>query len=398
MSTKGEVLPLNESSSVSTLSEEETRQILTPFAFDIDKSLFGTALASPTKRALAICIDLFFVALLSDTPGEILALVIAITLYRLGSKQRTLKLGKQKGRKRRKLLRFFAYFIIFVVLLNLLPTLFNQSFIDSSSTEQDSTNNVVNLSEQELSMGQAIAFSALSGALLLTINNSECIDLNCWKSELSPLVKGFSSFNLKHDILNDSIKEIAEATALNKVQRAQLETHLFSVYQQSLLERQAEKQAENEAEKQALEKITDITGNTKKIEQQSNKEIDNNLLGSVDEIEKQETKPVYSVIQWIKALIEDLGLGFGWAAFYFTVFTALWHGQTPGKKIVGIRVLQLDGTPLSMWDSFGRYGGYGAGIATGLLGFLQIFWNANRQAIQDQISATVVIDDRKQNK
>tara|TARA_B110000208_G_scaffold191005_1_gene256445 strand:- start:2316 stop:2771 length:456 start_codon:yes stop_codon:yes gene_type:complete len=109
----------------------------------------------------------------------------------------------------------------------------------------------------------------------------------------------------------------------------------------------------------------------------------------------EEKPPVYSIMEWLKGIIEDLGLGFGWAAFYFTVFTAVWHGQTPGKKALGIRVFQLDGTPLSMWDSFGRYGGYGAGLATGLLGFIQVFWNANRQAIQDQISATVVIDDRK---
>ena len=40
---------------------------------------------------------------------------------------------------------------------------------------------------------------------------------------------------------------------------------------------------------------------------------------------------------------------------------------------------------------FGRYGGYGAGFATGLLGFLQVYWDPNRQAIQDKISATVVI-------
>ena len=36
-----------------------------------------------------------------------------------------------------------------------------------------------------------------------------------------------------------------------------------------------------------------------------------------------------------------------------------------------------------------------AGLATGLLGFIQIYWDANRQAIHDKISATVVIDIRK---
>ena len=48
-----------------------------------------------------------------------------------------------------------------------------------------------------------------------------------------------------------------------------------------------------------------------------------------------------------------------------------------------------------MWDSFGRYGGYGAGLATGLLGFLQIYWDPNRQAIHDKISSTIVIDVTK---
>ncbi|NQY65191.1 MAG: hypothetical protein HRT38_16000, partial [Alteromonadaceae bacterium] len=40
------------------LSEEETKKILTPFAFEIDKSLFGVAIAKPWRRAVAILIDL----------------------------------------------------------------------------------------------------------------------------------------------------------------------------------------------------------------------------------------------------------------------------------------------------------------------------------------------------
>lgn len=99
-----------------------------------------------------------------------------------------------------------------------------------------------------------------------------------------------------------------------------------------------------------------------------------------------------NVTEWIKGIVtNDLGFGFGWAAFYFTLFSAWWQGQTPGKRALGIRVIQLDGTYMSLWDSFGRYGGYGAGFATGLLGFAQIQWDPNRQAIQDKISATVVI-------
>lgn len=106
----------------------------------------------------------------------------------------------------------------------------------------------------------------------------------------------------------------------------------------------------------------------------------------------EEESDTRSVLAWIKGFMSDMGLGFGWAAFYFTVFTAKFDGQTLGKKLLGIRVIQLDGAKISLWGAFGRYGGYAAGFTTGLLGFMQIFWDANRQGIQDKISSTVVID------
>jgi hypothetical protein len=98
-----------------------------------------------------------------------------------------------------------------------------------------------------------------------------------------------------------------------------------------------------------------------------------------------------SPMKWLLGVIDDLGLGFGFAAIYFTCFTAWFNGQTLGKMLFNTRVIQLSNKPMGLWSSFGRYGGYGAGLATGLLGFFQIYWDANRQAIQDQISATVVI-------
>ena len=104
-----------------------------------------------------------------------------------------------------------------------------------------------------------------------------------------------------------------------------------------------------------------------------------------------------SIIAWAKGLVADLGLGFGWAALYYSVFTAWFNGKTPGKRLMNIRVLKLNGDGLSLWESFGRYGGYGAGLATGLLGFMQIYWDPNRQAIQDKISETLVIHDKQAN-
>lgn len=96
----------------------------------------------------------------------------------------------------------------------------------------------------------------------------------------------------------------------------------------------------------------------------------------------------------LQALASDLGLTMGWAGLYFTLFLALAAGRTPGKWIMGLRVARVDGSPLSAWSSFERFAGYAAGLATGMLGFLQIFWDRNGQTVQDTIAGTVVLDAR----
>ena len=94
---------------------------------------------------------------------------------------------------------------------------------------------------------------------------------------------------------------------------------------------------------------------------------------------------------WVRNLLDQLGFGFGWAALYMTVFLSWWKGQTVGKRFMGVRVVRLDGEPITWWVAFERAGGYAAGVATGLLGFAQVWWDANRQAIHDRIVGTVVV-------
>lgn len=95
----------------------------------------------------------------------------------------------------------------------------------------------------------------------------------------------------------------------------------------------------------------------------------------------------------LRDFVDELGFGFGWASLYLTVMLSWWNGQTPGKKLMRIRVLRLDGEPINWWTAFERGGGYAAGFATGLLGFAQVYWDANRQAIHDHIVGTVVVMD-----
>ena len=92
---------------------------------------------------------------------------------------------------------------------------------------------------------------------------------------------------------------------------------------------------------------------------------------------------------------DDVGLGLGWTIVYFSLLPVWWKGQTLGKRLFGLRVVELTGKPLTPLRAFKRYGGYAAGMATGMFGFLQVFWDPNRQAIQDKTAHTVVIDLRR---
>ena len=92
---------------------------------------------------------------------------------------------------------------------------------------------------------------------------------------------------------------------------------------------------------------------------------------------------------------DDVGLSLGWAIVYFSLLPVWWKGQTLGKRLFGLRVVELTGKPLTPLRAFKRYGGYAAGMATGMFGFLQVLWDPNRQAIQDKTAHTVVIDLRR---
>ncbi len=92
--------------------------------------------------------------------------------------------------------------------------------------------------------------------------------------------------------------------------------------------------------------------------------------------------------------LHRLGLRFGWAIAYFSLLPFWWQGQTIGKRLFGLRVVELTGKPLGLMTCFGRYGGYAAGLATGGMGFLQVLWDPNRQAVEDKLAHTVVVDLR----
>jgi hypothetical protein len=93
-------------------------------------------------------------------------------------------------------------------------------------------------------------------------------------------------------------------------------------------------------------------------------------------------------------VVNEVGLGFGWGIVYFSLLPAFWQGRTVGKALLRLRVLELTGRPITPLRGLKRYGGYAAGLATGGLGFVQVLWDPNRQALHDKAAHTVVVDER----
>lgn len=80
------------------------------------------------------------------------------------------------------------------------------------------------------------------------------------------------------------------------------------------------------------------------------------------------------------------------AFLYFTFFTWQWQGSTPGKRIASIKVVKLNGKPLSFWGSLERATGYTASASLLGFGFFQYFWDRNCQTTHDKITETIVVE------
>lgn len=113
-----------------------------------------------------------------------------------------------------------------------------------------------------------------------------------------------------------------------------------------------------------------------------------------EEVRSLKDEAKRSPLEKLRHWWEVVGLNLVWAFVYFVAFPLIWPGQTPGKKLMGLRIVELTGKPLKPMLCVRRYGGYAAGATTGGMGFLQILWDANRQGLHDKAAHTAVIDTR----
>ena len=87
-------------------------------------------------------------------------------------------------------------------------------------------------------------------------------------------------------------------------------------------------------------------------------------------------------------------------AGYFIFFEWLWNGQTPGKRLLKLRVMREDGRPITLWEAIARNllrifdAVPGFILPVYSIGLISIFLSSRDQRVGDMFAGTVVVRER----
>ena len=113
------------------------------------------------------------------------------------------------------------------------------------------------------------------------------------------------------------------------------------------------------------------------------------------------SRPVHSSIagspnsgKWAIAIAIAIPFLFQWG--YFTLFEAFWRGQTPGKRIMRIRIIQQTGRPVGVFESLGRNLTRIIDMLPTfyIIGVIVMFLTRRQQRLGDLVAGTLVVHER----
>lgn len=89
-----------------------------------------------------------------------------------------------------------------------------------------------------------------------------------------------------------------------------------------------------------------------------------------------------------------IGFAIYWG--YFAIFETLWQGQTPGKRVAGIRVIKESGRPINAFEAIGRNLMRAVDAMPGIYGVGLVCMMLNRQSrrLGDFVAGTVVVHEK----
>jgi hypothetical protein len=382
----------------------DPRTIVTPYAFAVHPDLLGRPLATPGQRLGAIFVDLIVIFFLSRVGAAPLAIGSVALLFWLAFR----KPGRDVlGKVFRIAVGCLGFLILVITALAILGSLYSDdilSFLEESGIEAEFQEaGIPDLPEGgDESQG-------FGGFLNIVQGFGGALDLQeaATAEEAQALLNQFVERAYDSGLSRSEIRDLALQILPEDAEWASQAATLVERAIQNLAglgdepeetgtpaggAQEAEARETVEALSEAALDSIDRLNRSLRLAQEDRVDAEVALERARGELEAERNQ---GVLTWLWNLIDDLGIGFGWGALYLTITHAWWRGTSVGKKLFRIRVVMIDKRPLNWWLSFERAGGYAAGFATGLLGFAQIFWDPNRQAIHDKVSETIVIQDKK---
>jgi hypothetical protein len=370
----------------------DPRATITPDSFAVAPELIGMPLARPWRRGAAMQVDLVLVALLVQAGGMVLSFAAAAFFFWLAHRARRGGAGSGAGRVP---LCTLGILFLFLGSLMLGFRLFSAQLGDRVVSEMATGR----FGEGAQQVGTALRLAGDLAAVPKAATEAEAA------SAIERAVARMQGLEIPPEEIGGKLAELyAEAPAERPWVRNALEAAMarFPTPPPAAIPTAAELAADFAASLEAGDTVAAQAARTQLARvlaadtlRQTEARIAV-LEARIDSLlaERREPRFWHGPLAFLRAMAEDLGLGLGWSSLYFTAFLVLWQGQTPGKRLTGVRVLRLNGAPITWWMAFERFGGYAAGLATGLLGFLQIYWDGNRQAIHDKVAETVVVKSR----
>ncbi|HEV2884549.1 MAG TPA: RDD family protein [Pyrinomonadaceae bacterium] len=100
--------------------------------------------------------------------------------------------------------------------------------------------------------------------------------------------------------------------------------------------------------------------------------------------------------KWVKALL--IVVVFLIFSAYFAFFEWIWNGQTPGKRLLKLRVIREDGRPITFWEAAVRnllrtFDMMPAPFYS--IGLISVFLSLSDQRVGDVVAGTVVVRERE---
>ena len=80
-------------------------------------------------------------------------------------------------------------------------------------------------------------------------------------------------------------------------------------------------------------------------------------------------------------------------ALYSILLWVNWNGQTVGKRVMGIKVVKEDGSPVDYQTAVIRYLTYMVSTIPLFLGYFWVIWDEKKQGWHDKLAKTLVVKE-----